>query len=276
MKKSNILKTVALIGVICLISCNKNVMEETWVQTTNGVLFKFAISQATRTTTSKELKTTFVDRDQIGIWGIKRGVNDVVHSNYKYEYVESMAEWTAERSITFPIDGSNVDFYAYYPYMDIEKANFEFSVAQDQSLEEQYNQSDLLLAVNDKATINDTFITLSFFHSFALVEAEITLPENESVTKIELFAKRTAMVDLVHQTVTVKNTDTFDYITMLKVEDGVFRAVLPAQSVEKGKLLRITATDGNAIYTYWYKVAGTMNFAANRVTTLSVDCTLEI
>ena len=198
---------------------------------------------------------------------------DIVHTNLQYEYIANNEKWNAERSITFPLDGSHLNFYAYYPYnLDLKDTKFDFTVAQNQSKEEGFNRSDLLLAMNDKATVDNKSIVLTFLHQLALVETEIALPENESIVKVDIRAKKTATVDLVSQTANVKNDEPVDYITMLKVAEGIFRAVVPMQVINEGKLFRIVTTDGKVNYTYWYKVKENVDLVANKVNSFSINC----
>ena len=126
--------------------------------------------------------------------------------------------------------------------------------------------------MNDKATVDNKSIVLTFLHQLALVETEIALPENESIVKVDIRAKKTATVDLVSQTANVKNDEPVDYITMLKVAEGIFRAVVPMQVINEGKLFRIVTTDGKVNYTYWYKVKENVDLVANKVNSFSINC----
>lgn len=272
MKKQNILMLAVFSLITGFTSCSESIINDSFQQIEKEIVFNFGISQLTRTSTSIHRKTLFIDNDQIGVWGIKREGTDIVHENLKYEYNKESNEWTAERSITFPVDGSDLDFYAYYPYnMNMESAVFDFSVAQNQSLEEEYNRSDLLIAMNKEATMENTSIVLTFSHQLVLVEAEIILPQDQILSKVDICAKKTVTVNLLESTTTLKESEATEYITMLKVEEekDIFRAILPAQMVDKGKLFRIITTDGTV---YWYKATEKMNFEVNKVTTFSVDC----
>lgn len=254
-------------------SCEQNIIEESFSDEKQEIIFNLGILQTRTVTTDK--KTLFIDKDQVGIFGLKRGTADILHENLHYTYNQGEVKWEAERSITFPIDGSNLSFYAYYPYVpNITGTSFEFSVAQDQS-EKGYNQSDLLLAKNETATVDDKEIMLSFAHKLAMVEVKVILPEGKKIEKIDIRAKRTATVDLVQGKVLVNTDATAEYITMQPLEDdqNLFRAVLPAQIIDKGKMLRMLSDDGTI---YWYKVTDSIEFAINKVTTFTIDCTNKL
>lgn len=59
---------------------------------------------------------------------------------------------------------------------------------------------------------------------------------------------------------------------MLKVAEGIFRAVVPMQVINEGKLFRIVTTDGKVNYTYWYKVKENVDLVANKVNSFSINC----
>ena len=269
MKKQYILMGATIVFAALFASCSQeNNMDEAFSQSEKEIIFDLGISQ-TRTVTIDK-KTSFEDGDHVGIYGLKRGATEVLHANLDYHYTADNGKWVAEYSITFPIDVSELNFYAYYPYNDdLEGTSFDFSVSQDQS-KDGYNQSDLLLAKNETASVDDESITLSFVHKLALVEAEVILPEGEVIKNVDICAKRTATVNLTEQTAIVKASEAAEYITMQPVEGNVFRAVVPAQSMSKGKVFRITAEDG-AIY--WYKTTESMELVENKISAFSIDCT---
>lgn len=259
-----------IMGLLCVFaamaaSCSQELVEDALVQDGKEVVFNFGISQ-TRTLTEGK-KTVFIDNDEIGIVGLKRGTEDVIHKNLNYQYAGG--KWGAEYSITFPVDGSTLNFYAYYPFVaNLESTTFDFTVAADQSVAGGYNQSDLLLAKNETANVEDTSITLTFVHKLALVEANVILPAGAEIESVSLRAKRTATVDLLNQIAVVKADADAEFVTMAKAEN-VFRAVVPAQSVESGKMFRVLTTDGGA---YWYKTIVSEELVENKITTFTIDC----
>lgn len=269
MKRQYILAGVTMLFASLFISCSQeDVTDESFPQPAKEIVFDFEISR-TRTITEGK-KTFFSDGDQVGIFGLKRGTEEVLHDNLDYHYLASSKTWTAESSITFPIDGSDLNFYAYYPYVaGIRGVNFEFAVAQDQSEEDGYSRSDFLSAKNETSQVDDKSITLSFVHQFARVEAEITVPQGEVIKSVDICAKKTAVIDLAKQSVTVKPDEAAEYITMQPAGER-FRAVIPAQDTGKGKLFRITAESGA---TYWYKTVENIALPENEITVFSIDCT---
>ena len=85
MKKQNRFKILTFLLSTFLVSCSESMTNSSFLGVgEREVIFKFGILSVTRTTTSENLKTVFVDDDQIGVWGIKRGEEDVIHTNLKY------------------------------------------------------------------------------------------------------------------------------------------------------------------------------------------------
>lgn len=257
-------------GLLCIFaliaaSCSQELVEDALVEDGKAIAFNFGISQ-TRTSTEGK-KTVFVNNDRLGIMGTKRGTTEITHKNLNYLYADG--KWSAEYSITFPVDGSILNFYAYYPFVaDLESTEFDFTVASDQSVADGYNQSDLLLAKNETAKVEDTSITLTFVHKLALVETTVILPAGAEIESVSLRAKRTASVDLLTQVVAVKNDVEAEFVTMTKV-GNVFRAVVPAQNIESGKMFRVLTTDGGA---YWYKATANEELIENKITYFTIDC----
>ena len=138
-------------------------------------------------------------------------------------------------------------------------------MAKDQSVGNAYDQSDLLLASHTTSTADDTSITLTFVHKLALVE--VILPSDKVGVSAEMKAKRTVTVDLLKQTATLKDADTEEWIIMKKVSDTVFRAVVPAQTLGVGHLIRIKLDSGGY---YHYSIDSGVTLVANEINTFSM------
>lgn len=261
-------------------SCSQNAMDDSIPEAKGKKIDLITqIAPTTRTSTTG-MKTVFTEGDQIGVFGLAReDASTILNSNLKYQLNNN--NWGTETPIILPIDGSNVNFYAYYPYMDSENASttFDFSVNRDQAANG-YNTSDLLLAKNESIVTSEanesTAIELSFAHAFALVEVDVTLPEGVTPEKVTLTAYPTATVDLVAQTATV-NTETEEIVDEAPVKvgqveislakaDGKFRCVVPVQTI-KGKCIRITGSNGAP---YWYTADADVSLEANKLNTFTV------
>lgn len=266
MNKQNILMGIIMASGL-LFSCEQAEMEHTLVASNAGkeVSFQIGISSLTRTATTGN-KTVFVANDELGLFAVNRSSLNVIDGQGNLKYVYQGNHLDAEKAITFPIDGSSVNFYSYYPYSaSVTTTTFEHQVAKDQSVGDAYDQSDLLLAGHTTSTADDTSITFSFAHKLALVE--VILPSDKVGVSAEMKAKRTVTVDLLKQTATLKDAETEEWIIMKKVSDTVFRAVVPAQTLGAGHLIRIKLDSGGY---YHYSIASGVTLAANEINTFSM------
>lgn len=262
-------------------SCSQNAMDDSIPEAKGKKIDLITQIVPTTRTSTTGMKTVFTEGDQIGVFGLAReDASTILNSNLKYQLNNN--NWGTETPIILPIDGSNVNFYAYYPYMDSENASttFDFSVDRDQATNG-YNTSDLLLAKNESIVTSEadesTAIELSFAHAFALVEVEANLSEGVTPEKMTLTAYPTATVDLVAQTATV-NTEAEEIvdeapvkvgqveISLQRQEDGKFRCVVPVQTI-KGKCIRITGSNGAP---YWYTADAEVALEANKLNTFTV------
>lgn len=267
MNKQNILIGVMLASGI-LFSCEQTEMESTLAAFNAGkeVAFNIGISSLTRTATTGN-KTVFVANDELGLFAVNRNDLNVIDGQGNLRYVYRDNYWDADKAITFPIDGSQVNFYSYYPYSaSVTTTIFEHQVAKDQSVENAYDQSDLLLASHTTSTSDDISITLTFAHKLALVE--VILPSDKVGISAEMKAKRTVTVNLLEQTATLKDTEAEEWIAMKKVSNTVFRAVVPAQTLGVGHLIRIKLDGGGY---YHHSTTSKITLNANKITTFSMS-----
>lgn len=266
MKKQNILIGMILASGL-LSSCEQTEMEQA-AETSNAgkeISLHVGIAALTRTATTGS-KTLFVAGDELGLFAAGRSNLAVIEGQGNLKYVYQDNRWDAEKAITFPIDGSAVNFYSYYPYSVAATTTvFTHQVAQDQSAGDAYDRSDLLLASHTTSTADDTSITLTFRHQLALVE--VLLPSGKTDVSAELKAKRSATVDLLKQTATLDDAEAAEWIAMKKISDTAFRAVVPAQTLGAGHLIRIRLDDGGY---YHYSIAAEAALKANEINTFSM------
>lgn len=263
-------------------SCSQNAMDDSIPEAKGKKIDLITQIVPTTRTSTTGMKTIFMEGDQIGVFGLARkDASTILNSNLKYQLNNN--NWGTEAPIILPIDGSDVNFYAYYPFVEMGSENvnttFDFSVDADQATNG-YNSSDLLLAKNESIVTSEadesTAIELSFAHAFALVEVEANLPEGVTPEKVTLTAYPTATVDLVAQTATV-NTEAEEIVDEAPVKvgqveislakaDGKFRCVVPVQTI-KGKCIRITGSNGAP---YWYTADADVSLEANKLNTFTV------
>lgn len=266
--KNNII-TLGLLMATVFTSCNNdNIMDEAVaVNGETAVRFDACIDNFSRTVTEGK-KTTFVEGDKIGIFEIIRENGDVLSPNLEYSLEEGL--WNSEKSISFPIDGSAVNFYAYYPYSKSNSGlDFKFAVSADQSVAENYNKSDLLLAQHTATAGNEESISLVFSHQMAMVEVVINNVnlDGESIASVSLKAKPGVDVSLKDQTVTLDEASELMMINMFKDADNTYRAVIPSQQTVSGKLICITTSSGKQI---WYRAETPVSVEAGKINKITI------
>ncbi len=217
-------------------------------------------------------KETFAANDAIGLWAVPFRVTgetegEHVHidlrpygnykDNVKYTYMSS--SFVTDENIYFPSSSTNMDIYAVFPYdanMSDPQNNtmgdpteYEFSVLEDQSTEENVTKSDFLSAYS-VATPSSGLANLSFKHRFTRILVTFTVPEYYSnepvngVVNVQLVnQKLKSKIDITDPTqspefVAVGNQLTA--ITMLK-------AVAPAYATQGTYVYEAITTPGTVI-----------------------------
>ena len=268
MKRFNILLVMsALIGSFA--SCSQDAENEL-VPSAQVVNFDVNISK-TRIVTEGKV-TSFVEDDQIGVFGVKRGASEVLNQNVMYAYTGS-GKWLADKSITYPLDNSPINFYAYYPYGDHPTTNFDFTVLSDQSKDNGYAQSDLLVAKNEKALPGEGAVSLQFGHMMAQIEVKPALPDGVTLTSVALLNVLTgSSVDLINQTATTKTdaSASLSTITLMKAGD-VYRGVLPKQTLAGRIFEFVGINEAGQKVMFDYTLENATALTANKITLFEIN-----
>ena len=254
MKTQYIRLGIASLLTLILGSCSQDATDGTFPQETGKeIVFSTNIMQTRTQTTDR--KTVFVDEDRIGVFVLNRSTSATLRSNLNYLYKENA--WSSETPVTFPLDGSDVNFYAYYPYAEGNTATvFDFTVSTDQAANG-LNQSDLLLAENVTSEANDEAVALSFTHALALLEVKVTLPAGVKADKVILKAHTTVKADAP-----------VSEVTLMRLSDDTFRGVVPAQELSE-RCIKILGDNGAS---FRYTADSPMTLQANRINTLTATC----
>ncbi len=126
-----------------------------------------------------EFKTTLAENDRIGIYAVKNG--KVISKNIPYKYNGSNVWEKAGIEAVAAVPGSDVSYFAYYPYRqemdnkDIKNINdiiTHFEVATDQSTHDLYTQNDLMTATGTLSSDNKT-LSFTLQHSLALIVLDL-------------------------------------------------------------------------------------------------------
>lgn len=272
-----------LVLLLAAVSCTKDtdIAIAPNTDTTQPICFEIGFAwqgaggMQTRAATDKDFHTTWEDGDAIGIFAVKYKKGETATlaasgnyiQNVKLTYSNATGTWTPATPLYFPAEENmQLDFYAYYPYMDLTEINpptqMAFGVQTDQS-GNGFNASDLLFAkalnVNKGSTAS-----LSFNHLFALVEVDISERADNTPLyvadklKVSLSGVQNyAMVDLSHNPaypIVITGISPSD-ILMHRMDMGdaskyVYRAIVPVQAIVAGhKMFTFRQDlDGNGSY----------------------------
>lgn len=157
------------------------------VRTDDGLTVKFS-SSIQGLIPSRAVGSGWDSNDAIGVFMLKSGqaLSDanIVDGAANREYVTATGDGNfapaVGQTISYPADGSNVDFIAYYPYAAV--ANYQYAV----NVENQTSQPaiDLLYANNAKGlNKNNTAAALSFSHQ--LVKMVFNIKAGTGISSLE-------------------------------------------------------------------------------------------
>lgn len=242
MKKIYKTLILALIGVNCFTSCNKDIEGEYNNDSNkeNIINFTTGINSLSRTSIADgNLNTSFTANDSIGIF-VYEG-DDIIAKNVKYVYNGS--NWTSENPLTAK-DGVQYKYYAYYPYRNgvTDITAISVNVSEDQTAG--ISNEDFLTARNETSAAGAENISLNFSHSLSMIQVGIkdgvTTDANAPITlenilpAVTVNAKTGEISAASGETVSIK---------MKKSEQRMeYRAIVPAQTIAAGsKFMSITA-----------------------------------
>ncbi|MFT4168882.1 MAG: fimbrillin family protein [Dysgonomonas sp.] len=269
-----------LLPALLLAGCNND--EETappdFPEGRSGITFKMGFAGeddlATRAATAPNFKTTWEVGDEIGLF-IVRGASGLQPSG---NYADNMklirqidGSWQPQSPIYYPNLTDQLHFYAYYPYDGTmtNPTNHTYSVKADQSLESDYNKSDLLLAKTENVSKSSNAVQLQFSHALSLVQVEVTReinisPFTDDLTLTLINAKSDAVLGWGSA---LTGIGTSTNITMHKVEslDYTYRALVPAQTLNADtKVSFMQTTTGKKINMTYLGIASSA-LAAKKV-----------
>ncbi|MDN0051480.1 fimbrillin family protein [Bacteroides caecigallinarum] len=244
MKKIYKTLILALIGVNCFTSCNKDIEGEYNNDSNkeNIINFTTGINSLSRTSIADgNLATSFTANDSIGIF-VYEG-DDIIAKNVKYVYNGS--SWTSENPLTAK-DGVQYKYYAYYPYRNgvTDITAISVSVSEDQTAG--ISNEDFLTARNETSAAGAENISLNFSHSLSMIQVGIkdgvTTDANASITLENILPAVT--VNAKTGEISVASGETVS-IKMKKSEQKMeYRAIIPAQVIVAGSRFMSITADG--------------------------------
>lgn len=158
----------AAIAALALSSCNKETTAEIGtepvaVQFTNGVITRASGSE-------------WAQNDKVGIYMFTTSTTTAYGDNSNVEYYNSAeAGETATfevqetaNTIYYPVDGTNVDFVAYYPYSSKQVGAEDYIYSVDVNSQTDKPSIDLLISKNlTNKAVNTAALEFNFYHALA-------------------------------------------------------------------------------------------------------------
>lgn len=213
------------------------------------VNFEFGIGSVTRTIMDDSYNTTFEENDAVGIFQVDE--NGVVVANAKY-VLNSEGNWAAEGTAIYALEGSQYSYYAYYPYQEnaTSYTAVPFTVAADQSTG--FEDNDALTASNTTVTAGSDAISLTFNHAYSLIQVNLSgteATEDAVVTLKNIYP--TADLNLsTGQATAASGTATDVIMWQHGTQTGVYRAIVPVQTIAQGNVLLEIAAAKNYRFTW--------------------------
>ncbi len=160
----------AAIAALALSSCNK---ENTAEISTEPVAVQFTNGVITRASGAE-----WAQNDKVGIYMFTTATTTPYGENSNVEYYNStVAGETATfkvqevaETIYYPLDGTNVDFVAYYPYSSTEVSATDYIYSVDVNSANQANPTEIDLLISNNLTdkaVNTAALEFNFYHALA-------------------------------------------------------------------------------------------------------------
>lgn len=253
---------VSFAAFLALVSCDKATQEINDGQ----VQFRLCLP-ATRATAS-----AFESGDAVSLYAVARVGGEQMPLQIGGNWVNNEclsfdgSTWTPARAIYWP-EGA-CDFYAFYPYQpyigSMEK--YPFSIAVDQNTARTasalggYEASDLLYACAENVSRSDGPVDLAFHHMMSKLVVQVALgPNFEGDIPNDIVAHvyntvNDCTVDWTKGSVEKNAFGSKNTITMKKLSNSLFEAVLVPQNIEKRTPL-IELTMGGIAYLLEYSLS---------------------
>lgn len=171
--------TMLAMTSIFLCACVNHINDEI-VPGNVPISFKASIKSEKKTRMSNN---TFDIGDEVGLYAFITNGNSYIQ-NMPLKYNEN-AQLIPSTDLFYPTGDTSLDFLAYYPYQQNDNQNeINFSIQSDQSDDENFALSDLLIAEKEKVKSTSNPVKLEFAHK--LVKMKIQIVPNEGETAEEL------------------------------------------------------------------------------------------
>lgn len=256
----------AAIAALALSSCNK---ENTAEISTEPVAVQFTNGVITRASGAE-----WANGDQIGIYMFTTSTTTPYGDNSNVEYYNSAeAGSTATFSVVdvaqtiyYPLDGTNVDFVAYYPYSSTQVSATDYVYSVDVNSANQANPTEIDLLVSNNLTnkaVNSTALEFNFYHALAQLEVVV----NSGVGSPSLDGLGITVKGLINSAEYTITSDYIDFGTTTATDLTIIdqEAIVIPQTAEISFV--VTTTDNTAGYE---TTSSSVKFEQGKITTVTL------
>ena len=254
MDYSKIRNIVITVGLFCIVSCQKQEINNNPAPMSIQFIHPSAVTRAT--------ETDFESGDKIGLYVVETPAPLQVSGNYvnNLQATYNGSQWTGDTGLRWPSTESICDIYAYYPFMEVSKIDASpFSVLEDQS--SGFGACDFLWGKAASVAYTTEAIPVQFNHKLSkitlkLVKGADYVGDLPSTAVFYVHSTVTdATVDLTTGSVTKDPYGTAKTITCHKADDATYEAVVVPQRLASRTPLFEMVANGVS-----YLVEGSFNF----------------
>lgn len=205
--------------------------------------------------------TSFEIGDSIGVYAVKHGDGSLLapsgNQAHNAKWVKTDEGWkpaSLKDKIVFPQDGTELDFYAYYPYSRdaVNPGEISMGVMADQTTGEGRNASDWMTAANTRG-VNEGEVDLVFRHLMASVEVEVrggavVVPDESLEVQMTEVCLTNSFNLGTGMFVAGSGTGAID-MWCADAESFTYKAFVPAQTLEAGTAV-FWCLLGGKVYVY--------------------------
>lgn len=228
-------------SLLLLASCSQDedLITGTQKDSSTGIKFELVTAGGTsRVTTDDNFKTTFDNGDEVGLFAVAHATGESADlasagnyaDNYKLTYVGG--QWVIDKDVAFPKDGTALDFYAYYPFVENVDPK---AMAYDASS----SMYDLMMAKTGDVDNTVETVTLTFYHQLGMLDAQIVAGAANTLTVDGICPSATFNLGgYGTDDVMTCGTETKS-LSMANVGAKHYRAYIPEQKVGEGSKIVI-------------------------------------
>ncbi len=236
-------KTIYILAATLLLSaCEKT--PEGLDESISGVTFKAGITTETRV-----LSNAFEAGDEISVVAYD---GSALYAN-KASYTYDGSLFTSSAPITYSGSDQTLSFIASYPVVEGLSDSFNFAVEADQSADDNFEMSDLLVASQDATS--ELCPTLVFDHVMSSIVIDV--PSTVANGEMKFFLAGEAIIDVANESYTASDEAT--EIVAAANGDASYKVIFAPQTIPAGSVVATYVANGKS---YTWTVSSSFTFVS--------------